>query len=180
MFFLHTHTHNSQIYTFAVLTCLIFCFYFPPHHRAKTSCPHSPKLRSWTGVNCWGRKGKPNPPWSASSPSLPVRSGQRSETLTLVRAGAAPPCSSFNSHAAGWLPCPHPAPLWLIDENFLQGLTVGQMDSTGSKSDHGGSCGLLWWITRYKIELYCETWEKKVMGTHGYRLIILNVVMIEW
>lgn len=59
--------------------------------RAKTSCRLSPKLQSWTGVNCWGRKGKQSLPWSASSPSLPVLHGQRSETPTRVRSVAVPP-----------------------------------------------------------------------------------------
>lgn len=92
---------------------LTLCFRFPLC-RTKTSCPHSPKLQSWTGVNYWWRKAKPSPQWSASCPLLPVHSGQRRETLILVRTGAALPPSPFISHASGWWPAFHAAPLWLF------------------------------------------------------------------
>lgn len=97
------------------LTLVCFCFgFFSPLCRTKTSCPHSPKLQSWTGVNYWPRKAKPSPPWSASCPLLPVHSGQRRETLILVRTGAPRPPSPFISHAAGWRPSFHTAPLCLF------------------------------------------------------------------
>lgn len=148
------------------LILLVFC-----HHRAKTSCPRSPKRWSWTGVNCWGRKERPSPPWSESSPSLPVRSGQRSETLTLVRAGAVPPSrSSFVSHSAGLLPCLHTASLWLLVEFCsLDWLQVIWIHLNGKMV---GSCGENCGDNALETRAFIVRLEKK-----GKCLITQTVVM---
>lgn len=52
--------------------------------RVKIKSPHLPKLRSWTGVRLWGRRGRRSLPWNASSPSASVLLVMRSGTQTQV------------------------------------------------------------------------------------------------
>lgn len=133
--------HLCRIWHTRFLLCVFFVFSVLTSDRAKTSCHLSPKLQSWTGVNCWGRKGKQGLPWSASSPSLPVRPGRRSETLTRVRSVAVPPLTALllaRCHV-----CTLP-PGGLFSNTFFRCSTMGQahLATRVQVGSHWWTCGL--------------------------------------
>lgn len=134
--------------------------------RAKTSCRLSPKLRSWTGVNCWQRKGKPSLPWSASFPSLQVRPGRRSGTRTPVSPVAASHCLS-----AGSLPCPHAATWWiqwvLNIQTRSKSLLVDSRDCSDCKV--GKSCTDM---CSYNLKLWCTIIYFSVKVKDGKEVMI--------